>query len=221
MWQSDICTARIKTSPKAACVFINTMISNIWNTSIWCGIASSLKCTFSFLGMLGASGMMTENLYIPRSWIGKSLFAEESGKGSQVQRIRMRRFALALTTHQYNPESTTAATFLGKVQGSGHYCADMKSKWAGEPPPNLDNAQKKVCFLNFFPYNKQLYIWNEIHSISWECWIVRSYLGTNWRVQVSVENSARPCTDKCKSSATFVQLQKSRENRVQFVDYLA
>ena len=110
MWQSDICTPRIKTSPKAACVFINTMISNVWNTSILCGIASSPKCTFSFLGMLGASGMMTENLYIPRSWIGKSLFAEESGKGSQVQRIRMRRFALALTTHQYNPESTTAAT---------------------------------------------------------------------------------------------------------------
>ena len=129
MWQSDICTPRIKTSPKAACVFINTMISNVWNTSILCGIASSPKCTFSFLGMLGASGMMTENLYIPRSWIGKSLFAEESGKGSQVQRIRMRRFALALTTHQYNPESTTAATsFQAKIRGSSHFCADMKSK---------------------------------------------------------------------------------------------
>ena len=73
-------------------------------------LLKSPKCTFSFLGMLGASSMMTENLYIPRSWIGKSLFAEESGKGSQVQRIRMSRFALALTTHQYNPESTTAAT---------------------------------------------------------------------------------------------------------------
>ena len=113
----------------AACVFINTTISNVWNTSILCGIASSPKCTFSFLGMLGASGMMTENLYIPRSWIGKSLFAEESGKGSQVQRIRMRRFALALTTHQYNPESTTAATsFQAKIRGSSHFCADMKSK---------------------------------------------------------------------------------------------
>ena len=53
--------------------------------------------------------------------------------------------------------NSSSNKFLGKVQGSGHYCADMKSKWAGEPP-QFGQCPKKVCFLNFFPYNKQLYI---------------------------------------------------------------
>ena len=46
--------------------------------------------------------------------------------------------------------NSSSNKFLGKVQGSGHYCADMKSKWAGEPPP-IWTMPKKSVFLEFLP----------------------------------------------------------------------
>ena len=170
--------------------------------------------------------MMTENLYIPRSWIGKSLFAEESGKGSQVQRIRMRRFALALTTHQYNPESTTAATFLGKVQGSGHYCADMKSKWAGEPPPNLDNAQKKcvswisshtisscIYEMKYIVYLENVELWDHIWGPIEECkyqWkIVQGLAQISAKAVQLLCNSRNPGRTGCNLLITWLRNRDS------------
>ena len=57
--------------------------------------------------------------------------------------------------------NNSSNNFLGKVQGSGHYCADMKSKCQnqsgqGSPPQFGQYPKRKSVFLDFFPYNKQL-----------------------------------------------------------------
>ena len=52
--------------------------------------------------------------------------------------------------------NSSSNKFLGKVQGEWSLLCRYEIKVGRGAPPNLDNAQKKVCFLNFFPYNKQL-----------------------------------------------------------------